>query len=90
MEAVANIHIREVPPDTVAALKVAARLHRRSLNSEIVDALIEHAKRTEHQREMLERMEDVRRSWREAYPDGFPPGLEPETTIRQDRERDDL
>lgn len=85
-----NVHIREIPLETVDTLKAAARRRRRSLNAEIVDALVEHAERMERQETLLERLEEVRRGWREAFPEGFPPGFEPETTIRRDRERDDL
>ena len=90
MTTMANVHIRELPPGTIEALKEAARRHRRSLNAEIVDALVTHAQRVERQETLLERMEAVRREWREAYPEGFPPGETPEETIRRDRERDDL
>ena len=88
MSSVANVHIREIPPETIEVLKAAARRHRRSLNAEIVDAIVAHARRVEQQETLLERLEEVRRGWHEAYPDGFPPGTEPETTIRRDRERD--
>jgi plasmid stability protein len=90
MTSMANVHIRELPPDTLEALKSGARRHRRSLNAEIIDALVNHAQHLEQQATLIERVEEVRRRWREAFPDGFPPGLEPETTIRRDRERDDL
>ncbi len=90
MTSVANVHIREIPPETVEALKAAAMRNRRSLNAEIVDALVAHAEREERARDLLERLEEGRRRWREAFPEGFPPGLEPETIIRRDRERDDL
>jgi plasmid stability protein len=90
MISMANVHIREIPLETIEALKAAARRHRRSLTAEVVDALVERARRIEQQETLLERMEDVRRRWREAYPEGFPRGLEPETTIRRDRERDNL
>jgi plasmid stability protein len=90
MSLMANVHIRELPPDTLEALKAGARRHRRSLNAEIVDALVDHATRLKSQATLLERMEEGRRRYRGAFPDGFPPGLEPETTIRRDRERDDL
>jgi plasmid stability protein len=88
MSAMANVHIRELPPDTIEALKAAARRHRRSLNAEIVDALVEYARRAEQQETLLERLEDGRRRWREAFPEGFPSGQTPEETIRRDRERD--
>jgi plasmid stability protein len=87
---VANVHVRELPPDAVESLKAGARRHRRSLNAEIVDALVQHARRLEQHATLLERMNEVRRRWAEAFPEGFPPGLEPETITRRDRERDNL
>lgn len=90
MTTMANVHIRELPSGTIEALKDAARRHRRSLNAEIVDALVAYARRVEQQETLLERLDAVRRSWREAYPEGFPPGETPEETIRRDRERNDL
>jgi hypothetical protein len=83
-----NVHVREVPPETVETLKAAARRKRRSLNAEIVDALVEHARRIEQREAMLDRLEEVRRGWEAAYPEGTPPELDPVTTIRRDRERD--
>ena len=90
MASMANVHIRELPPETIEALKAAARRRRRSLNAEIVGALVEYGRRVEQQETLLERLDAVRRSWREAYPEGFPAGETPEETIRRDRERDDL
>jgi plasmid stability protein len=81
-----NVHVRELPPETLDALRETARRHRRSLNAELVEALVQHAKRTENEETLLQRLEDVRRRWRQAYPDGFPPGMEPETVIRRDRD----
>jgi hypothetical protein len=82
----ANAHVREIPLEAIEALKAAARRHRRSLNAEIVDALVDRARRIRQQETLLERMEEVRRDWREAFPEGFPPGLEPETIIRRHRD----
>jgi plasmid stability protein len=90
MRSMPNVHVRELPPGTIETLKQAARRHRRSLNAELVDALVEHARQIEQQETLLERLEAVRRDWRAAYPEGFPPGETPEETIRRDRERDDL
>jgi plasmid stability protein len=82
----ANIHVRDVPPETVEALRTAARRHRRSLNAEIVQTLIERADRELKAAEWLARLEEGRRRWREAHPHGYPPGLEPETIIRRHRD----
>lgn len=90
MRSMPNVHVREIPASTIETLKAAARRHRRSLNAELVDALVEHARRIEQQETLLARLEAVRREWREAYPEGFPPGETPEETIRRDRERDDV
>lgn len=82
----ANIHIRDVPPDALEGLRTAARNHRRSLNAEIVDALVGHAERQQQAENLLERLAEGRRRWKKWFPDGFPPGLEPETIIRRDRD----
>lgn len=81
-----NIHVRDVPPDALEALRAAARRHRRSLNAEIVEALVGHAGREQQAEGLLERLEEGRRRWQRWFPDGFPPGLEPETIIRRDRD----
>jgi len=86
METVANIHIRDVPPETVEALRAAARRHRRSLNAEIVQALVDSAEKQLQAADWLAQVEEGRRRWQEAHPDGFPPGLEPETIIRRHRD----
>lgn len=82
----ANIHIRDVPPDALEALRTAARRHRRSLNAEIVEALVGHAGRAQRAENLVERLAEGRRRWKKWFPDGFPPGLEPETIIRRDRD----
>lgn len=89
MTCVANIHIRDVPPEAVEALKAAARRHRRSLNAEIVDALVDRAETERREAEWHEQVEESRRLFREAFPDGWPPGLEPETIIRRHRDGGD-
>lgn len=86
MVTVPNVHIRDLPPETVETLRAAARRHGRSLNAEIVAALVERAQREARQEDIDRRLEDVRRRWRERNPDGFPPGLEPEATIREARD----
>lgn len=82
----ANIHLRDVPPDALDVLRAAARRHRRSLNAEILEALVGHAEREQKTQNLLERLSEGRRRWRRWFPDGFPPGLEPETIIRHDRD----
>ena len=86
IESMANIHIRDVPPDALEALRAAARRRRRSLNSEIVEALVDHAEREQQTANLVERLAEGRRRWKKWFPDGFPPGLEPEATIRHDRD----
>ena len=81
-----NIHIRDLPPDAVETLRLAAKRHGRSLNSEIVAVLVERAEREARASDFDQRLEEVRRHWRERNPDGFPPGLEPETIIREARD----
>lgn len=81
-----NVHIRDVPPEALAALKAAATRRGRSLNAEIVDALVQQAERERRAEGLLARLDDVRRRWRETHPDGFPHGMEPETIIRRARE----
>lgn len=82
----ANIHIRDVPPDALETLRAAARRKRRSLNAEILEALVGHAEREQQAEGLVERLAEGRRRWRMWFPDGFLPGLEPETIIRQDRD----
>ena len=86
MSSMPNVHVRDLPPETLESLRDAARRHRRSLNAELVAALVGHAERSVHEMDVLERLEEVRRIWRAAYPQGFPPGEEPETIIRRARD----
>jgi hypothetical protein len=81
-----NVHVRDVPPDALETLREAAKRSGRSLNAEIVAALVAQAARERGAADLLERLAEVRRSWKEQFPDGFPPGLEPETIIRRDRD----
>lgn len=81
-----NVHVRDVPPTTLTALKAAAKRRGRSLNAELLDALEQQAERAGRAAELLKNLAEVRRRWRETHPDGFPPGLEPETIIRRDRD----
>ena len=79
-----NVHVRDLPPAALEALRAAARRHRRSLNAEIVHALVGHAQREQQAETLLERLAEGRRRWQKWFPDGFPPGVEPETIIRRD------
>lgn len=81
-----NVHIRDLPPDALEALRTAARRNRRSLNAEIVSALVGQAEREQRGAEFASRLADSHRRWRKWFPDGYPPGLEPETIIRQTRD----
>jgi hypothetical protein len=86
MSAMPNVHIRDLPPDAVETLRSAAKRHGRSLNAELVAVLVERAELEALRPDFDERLEGVRRRWRERNPDGFPPGLEPETIIREARD----
>jgi plasmid stability protein len=81
-----NVHIRDLPPEAVETLRDAAKRHGRSLNAEIVAVLVERAEQEAQRGSFAERLEAVRREWRRTNPDGFPPGLEPETIIREARD----
>lgn len=81
-----NVHVRDLPPEAVETLREAARRHGRSLNAELVAALVDAAQRERQGAELLARLEPIRRRWRERNPDGYPPGLEPETIIREARD----
>jgi len=81
-----NLHIRDLPLGAVDTLRSAAVRHGRSLNAELVAALVERANQEAQRESLAERLEDVRRRWRGHNPDGFPPGLEPETIIREARD----
>jgi plasmid stability protein len=82
----ANIHIRDVPPDALETLRAAARRKRRSLNAEVLEALVGHAEREQQAENLLAQLAEGRHRWKKWFPDGFPPGLEPETIIRQSRD----
>ncbi|HSJ94181.1 MAG TPA: Arc family DNA-binding protein [Gaiellaceae bacterium] len=81
-----NVHVRDVPPEALEVLKEAAKRHCRSLNSEIVDLLVTQAERERRSAYLLERLAEGRRRWKRWFPDGYPPGLEPEAVIRRDRD----
>jgi plasmid stability protein len=86
MPAMPNVHIRDLPTDAVETLRNAAKRHGRSLNAEIVAVLVERAEQEARATDFDRRLGAVRRRWRERNPDGFPPGLEPETIIREARD----
>jgi plasmid stability protein len=86
MTAMPNIHIRDLPPEAVETLRDAARRHGRSLNAEIVAALVERAEHEAGALALSARLELARNEWRQLNPGGFPVGLEPETVIRQQRD----
>jgi plasmid stability protein len=86
MSAMPNVHIRDLPPEAVETLRRAARSHGRSLNAEIVAALVERAEQERGAATLAERLKEAQREWREMNPDGYPPGLEPETIIREARD----
>ena len=86
MSTMPNVHIRDVPSEAVETLRDAAKRHGRSLNAEIVAVLVERAEQEARRGSFAERLEGVRREWRRMNPDGFPPGLEPETIIREARD----
>lgn len=86
MDPMANVHIRDLPPEAVEALRSAARRHHRSLNAEIVAVLVERAEYEARRASLTEALEEARIEWSRLNPDGFPPGLEPEAIIREARD----
>lgn len=86
MRRMPNVHVRDLPLETLDTLKAAARRRGRSLNAEIVAALEQQAAREHRSADLLERLAEGRRRWKKWFPEGFPPGLEPETIIRRDRD----
>lgn len=82
-----NVHIRDVPPASLDALREAAERHGRSLNAELVAILVVEANRQAGYADSVVTLEEIRRRWRARNPDGFPPGLEPETLVREGRDR---
>jgi plasmid stability protein len=88
MSSMPNVHIRDLPHDAVETLRESARRHGRSLNAEMVAALVERAEREAVAVALAARLESARAEWKGMNPDGFPVGLEPETIIRQQRGAD--
>jgi hypothetical protein len=81
-----NVHVRDVPPETLEVLRASAKRRGRSLNTEIVDALVGHAERQRRAESFREQLREGHRRWKRWFPDGYPPGLEPETVIRRHRD----
>ena len=81
-----NVHIRDLPPAAVETLRAVAKRHGRSLNAEIVAVLVEQAEQEKRRTTLADKLEAARREWRELNPDGYPPGLKPETIIREARD----
>jgi hypothetical protein len=86
MTTMPNVHLRDVPPETLEVLRSAARRKGRSLNAELVDALVQHAELEATSASLVERLEAHRRRIAEAHPDGLPVELEPEAVIRRLRD----
>jgi hypothetical protein len=86
MTSMPNVHLRDVPPDALEVLRSAARRKGRSLNAELVDALVQRAEVEEQSATLLERLEAHRQRIAAAHPEGLPPELEPEAVIRRLRD----
>jgi antitoxin FitA-like protein len=86
MSCMPNVHVRDVPLEALETLRGAAKRNGRSLNAELVDALVQQAARETRGLTLVERLEEFRRRWSEAHPGGYPPGLEPEAVIRRLRD----
>jgi len=81
MTDVPALHIRNVPPDVIKALRRRAELHGRSLNAEALRALAESAERERRDTPITKRLEEIAR--RVNLPPDAP---RPEDLIRQDRD----
>jgi plasmid stability protein len=81
-----NLHVRDVPVEAIETLRAAAQRHGRSLNAEVVATLVAEADRIERQLDAKAKLEEIQRWGAEAFPEGFPPGYEPETLIRRMRD----
>ena len=80
------MHVRDVPPEALETLRAAAKKHGRSLNAEIVDVLVTHAEREQREGSLSQQLHELHQRWARWFPEGFPPGLEPETIIRRHRD----
>jgi hypothetical protein len=81
MSAVPAIHIRDVPEETLATLRAAARENNRSLNAELVATLDERARRHSQRGELTRRLAEI--AERVRLPADAP---KPEDLIREDRD----
>jgi plasmid stability protein len=86
MSSVPNVHVRDVPEEALDALRAAARRHGRSLNAELVAALVERAGREVAAGPLLDRLRAVRDELRGRHPDGLPPDVDPVAIIRRARD----
>ena len=85
-DAMPNVHVRDVPLEALETLREAAKRHGRSLNAELVDALVQRGELEARSATLVQRLEAHRRRIAEAHPDGLPPELEPEAVIRRLRD----
>ena len=81
MTNVPALHIRDVPPDVVEALRESARSSGRSLNAELVVVLGEAARRHRERGTLTRRLAEI------AARVNLPPDApKPEDLIREDRD----
>ena len=81
----ANLHIRNVPPELVSRLQALAKQHNHSLSAEVIDLLERGLAYERMQRDQSELVAKIRRA-RFTYPEGMsvPDSV---TLLRKDRER---
>lgn len=79
--AVANFHLRSVPPDLYDALRARAETNGRSINAEVLAIVEEAIARDSERAEFIRRLERLRREFR--LPADAPP---PEELIRELRD----
>ena len=77
-----NLHVRDVPGETLDVLRSAAERSGRSLDAELVAVLIDTGDLERGRDGVTRELERIRRAWRRRHPDGFPPGRDPETIVR--------
>jgi plasmid stability protein len=81
MNAMPALHIRDVPPEVVEALRERARTSGRSLNAELVALLAEEARRYRERGTLTRRLAEI------AARVNLPPDApRPEDLIREDRD----
>ena len=81
MNAVANLHVRNVPERVVRTLKRQAKENGRSLNAEVVEALKDYDERHTRTEELFRELDELHAEW--LLPDDAP---KPEDVIRQARD----